>query len=327
MTASRSRPLAALLLFLLAAFPSAVRAQSCSFSASDIVLGQIDVLGGGATDAVGNIDVNCSTFLGLLSSIEMEIHLGEGQGGLSGGLRRMTSATTSTGLSYELYQDAAHSTVFGGSYGSHGGQSVYLSGSSVLTVLTTSGVNVPVYARVPAGQSAVTPGSYSSSFSRNPLDVRVEYRTCALLGLLGCSNRTASFSFDVRGEISPDCRVEADDLDFGSVGLLNQAVDAASQIRVTCTAGSSFDVGLGYGLHGSAMNDRHMQDLAGNQVSYQVYRDNGRSLGWGLPADGAASTSAGSGAVESFTVYGRVPVQTTPPPGNYSDTLVVTVTY
>ncbi|WP_372803889.1 spore coat protein U domain-containing protein [Paracoccus seriniphilus] len=44
-------------------------------------------------------------------------------------------------------------------------------------------------------------------------------------------------------------------------------------------------------------------------------------------SEGAAYTSAGSGSVQSFTVHGRVPAQTTPPPGDYFDTVVVTITY
>lgn len=312
-------------LLLLLASAGLVRAQSCNFSATDLVLGQVDVLGGGPTDAVGNIAINCSAFLGLLSSIQMDIHLGEGLGGRIGNLRRMTSATTSTGLGFELYQDAARSVVFGGNYGSHGGQPLRLSGASILNLLTGPGMNVPVYARVPAGQTGVMPGDYASAFSRNPLDVRVEYRTCNFL--LVCSNNTATFSFTVRGQVLPDCRVQADDLDFGTVGLLSQPVDATSQIRVTCTAGSSYDVGLGYGLGGGGPNDRQMRDLAGNRIGYQLYRDSGRTLVWGQRTDGLAATSAGSGAMQAFSVHGRVPAQTTPPPGAYSDTVVVTVTY
>ncbi|WCR15826.1 spore coat protein U domain-containing protein (plasmid) [Paracoccus seriniphilus] len=33
------------------------------------------------------------------------------------------------------------------------------------------------------------------------------------------------------------------------------------------------------------------------------------------------------GSVQSFTVHGHVPAQTTPPPGNYFDTVVVAITY
>ena len=47
----------------------------------------------------------------------------------------------------------------------------------------------------------------------------------------------------------------------------------------------------------------------------------------GLIADGLATTDAGTGVSRAVTVHGRVPPQPTPPPGAYSDTVVVTVTY
>lgn len=304
------------------------RAQSCSFTGSDIVMNPVDVLGTTPTLGVGNINIKCGAFLGLLSSVKMDFHLGDGMGGVSGSLRRMTNPQTITGLSYELYQDAARTQVFGGTYGTHGGSPHSVTGGSVLTLLTTTGMDVPVYARIPAGQRNVIPHSsvyYSSAFTRNPQDVRVNYTTCNLL--LICVNRTGTFTFNVRARLPPDCRVLAGDLDFGTHGLLNQAVDATSRVDVTCTVGSAFNLGLGYGLHGTSVTTRRMQDLAGNRVGYQLYRDAARSLVWGLLPDGLTATSSGTGSAQGITVYGRVPVQTTPRPGAYSDTVVVTVTY
>lgn len=314
-----------LFLFCLTATAGMARAQTCSFSASDIVFGQVDTLSSGATDTTGTISVSCSAFLGLLSSIDIRIHVGEGRGGANGATRRMTSTTTATPLNFQLYRDAARSDLLGGSYWSYGGQPIRLTGASVLTLLTTSGMNVPVYARVPGGQGSVIPGSYGSVFDRNPLDVRVDYTTCNLL--LFCTNRTASFSFSVLADVVPDCLVTAEDLDFGTTGLLNSAIDATSQIDVTCTANSAFDIGLGYGFYGTGPGDRKMQDTGGNQIWYGLFRDAARSLSWGELGDGAAQPGTGSGAAQSFTVYGRVPAQATPPPGNYSDTIIVTITY
>lgn len=308
------------------ALPAPARAQSCTFTASDVVLGPVDVLGNAATTAAGNININCSAFLGLLNSMEMRIHLGEGSGGLAGGLRRMTSATTSTGLAYDLFQDPAYATVFGGSFGAHGGQPRVISDSSLLTLLTTTGVNIPIHARVPGRQTSVRPGSYSSRFSRNPQDVRVTYRTCPLLGIL-CTDRTATFSFNVRAQVRPECLVQADDMDFGTHGLLDRPVDATSQVRVTCTSTTSYSLGLNHGLRGTGLDDRHMRDLAGNRVAYQLYHDGGRTQPWGLLSDGSAATAAGTGAQRPFTIHGRVPAQPTPAPGAYADTVVVTVTY
>jgi spore coat protein U-like protein len=70
-----------------------------------------------------------------------------------------------------------------------------------------------------------------------------------------------------------------------------------------------------------------MQDTGGNQIWYGLFRDAARSLSWGELGDGAAQPGTGSGAAQSFTVYGRVPAQATPPPGIYSDTIIVTITY
>ncbi|MDR6870988.1 spore coat protein U-like protein [Bosea sp. BE125] len=65
----------------------------------------------------------------------------------------------------------------------------------------------------------------------------------------------------------------------------------------------------------------------GGLVNYSLFRDASRTLNWGttIGTDTVAGTGNGSG--QSFTVYGRVPVQTTPSPALYSDTITVTVTY
>ena len=321
------RAIAALLGALLLWFgaTAAAQAQSCSFSATDVVFGTVDVLGGGATDSSGIIHADCSSFLGLLSSITLTISVGEGLGGASSGARQMVSGATATALNYQLYRDAARSQVLGSDYWSYGGAPITLSDASLLNLLTSTGLDIPIYGRVPGGQAGVAPGSYASVFSRDPTDVRVDYRTCNLLLL--CVNRTASFSFTVSATVPPDCLVTAGDLDFGSTGVLSAARDATSAISVTCTLGSAFDVGLNYGFYGSGPGDRQMRSTAGDAVGYRLYRDAARSLDWGTLADGLAQAGAGQGSAQAFTVYGRVPAQATPPPGTYSDTVVVTVTY
>ena len=300
------------------------RAQSCTFTASNVALGPVDVLSSTPTTAAGNIAVNCSTFLGLLNSIQVTIELGEGSAGRFGNLRRL-GGPSGSGLAYDLFQNASHTTVFGGSQGAHGGQPVVLRDDTVLSLLTTTGINVPIYARVPGAQNAAVPGAYSSTFSRQPLDVRATTETCR--PLLGCTTRVSGVTFAVQAQVRPNCRVVADDLDFGQHGLLERSVDATSQVRVTCTAGTSYSMGLGYGLQAAGIGGRQMRDLAGHRVGYQLYRDAARTQPWGLVADGLATTDAGTGVSRPATVYGRVPAQPTPPPGAYSDTVVVTVTY
>ncbi len=67
--------------------------------------------------------------------------------------------------------------------------------------------------------------------------------------------------------------------------------------------------------------------LGEEEVTYQLYRDRNRIEPWGSNTNTDTVAGTGSGSSQAFTVYGRVPRQTTPPPGTYTDTIVVTVTF
>lgn len=299
------------------------QAQGCSFSATNINFGIVDTLGSGATDVTGTITVSCSALLGLLSSVSGSIHIGEGSGSGDGIARQMTSATTGTMLDYQLYKDTARSVVLGGDYWGHG-ETIDISAFAVI-IIGSGSANIPFYGRVFGAQSNVEPGSYQSSFNRNPIDVRVNYRTCNLLLL--CTNRTATFTFDVFAQVQDNCLVSATDLNFGSVGVLTSAIDATNQISVTCTAQTDYHIGLDYGFYGTGPTDRFMRSGAGDSVRYGLFQDAARSIPWGTLADGHSRPGTGAGSTQGYPVHGRVPAQTTPPAGIYNDTIVVTVTY
>jgi spore coat protein U-like protein len=65
----------------------------------------------------------------------------------------------------------------------------------------------------------------------------------------------------------------------------------------------------------------------GATVNYTLYSDSGRTTVWGTTIGTNTVAATGSGAAQSYTVYGRIPAQTTPAPGTYNDTVTVTVTY
>ena len=139
----------------------------------------------------------------------------------------------------------------------------------------------------------------------------------------GAFAATATNQFQARIEIQADCEVTSPTtLDFGTSGLLNANVDASSTFNVKCTNGVGYTISLGNGANASGTQNR--MENNGEFVNYETYSDSARTQVWD-----ASSTVAGTGtgADQSYTVYGRVPPQNTPSVGTFTDTVTITVTY
>lgn len=140
--------------------------------------------------------------------------------------------------------------------------------------------------------------------------------------IVSVDGATTTATFDVQLIIQDDCDiVSVGTLDFGTQGFLSSNVDASSAINIQCTAGTSYDVGLNFGINGF----RNLSDGA-NTINYDLYQNASYSTYWDDMPFGAV-TATGTGTTQSFTVYGRVFAQTTPPPGTYTDTVTVTVSF
>lgn len=114
-------------------------------------------------------------------------------------------------------------------------------------------------------------------------------------------------------------------LDFGTQGPLIADVDQTATITVTCTTNAPYNVGLNGG-GGGAINARRMINGA-DTVAYQLYSDAAHTLVWGNTVNTDTVAGTGNGLAQALTVYGRVPTQTTPPAGIYTDSVTVSVTY
>jgi spore coat protein U-like protein len=123
---------------------------------------------------------------------------------------------------------------------------------------------------------------------------------------------------------------------FGSLGVLGgiSGTDpnyATATIAVQCTDTTAFDIGLDGGAHGgSALGFRKLLNTAALStatVNYELFTDSGYSTNWGNLVGTDTSSKIGDGASHTYTVYGRIPAQTTPVPGTYTDVVTVTVTY
>jgi spore coat protein U-like protein len=116
-------------------------------------------------------------------------------------------------------------------------------------------------------------------------------------------------------------------LNFGSQGVLVANVDNTSTLQVQCTNTTPYNIGLDAGTGSGATVAARKMSSGANTITYSLYRDSGRATVWGNTVGTNTVSGIGNGASQAYTVYGRVPPQTTPAAATYTDTITVTVTY
>src|SRR5262245_22962226 len=126
---------------------------------------------------------------------------------------------------------------------------------------------------------------------------------------------TATSTFTVQVVITANCTVNsASTLNFGTQGVLIANVDQTSTLSVQCTDTTPYDIGLDAGTGtGASVTTRKMTG-GGATVDYKLFSDSGRTTVWGNTVTTDTVNATGNGAAQSYTVYGRIPVQTTPAP-------------
>ena len=296
-------------------------AQSCSFSVTNVNFGNVDTLAGAAVDTTGTVNISCTGGL-LGATFRICLNLNAGAGGATSSTRHMRNAANAA-LNYGLFQDAARSVPWGSRTQTALGTPVGL--QLAAPALGSASTTRTIYGRVLANQQSSTTGAYASSFSGAATGALFNYRTSGALNCTQITQNQATPTFAVQANVVPNCRVTAQNINFGNHGILDTNVDANGGLGVTCTPGTAYNIGLNNGLTGTGPTARRMT-LGGQAVTYGLYKDAARSQPWGN-SGGERIPGTGSGATQSLPVYGRVQPQQTPAPGTYTDTVVVTVTY
>lgn len=300
----------AIIVFILVSQSFAL-AQTCTLRMQDVNFGNVNVLPGSAIDITASLQINCSGFLNTGGRTCINIGAGSSGDAVS---RIFTGPST---LRFDLYTTAARTTIWGSwvtGYKSPGIQLDVDNGSHLVTV----------YGRLLGSQQTASVGNYVSNFVAQPL---VTYRNqAASTNCPTSSSSETSTSFNALATVVAACTVSTGSMSFGSVGLLNSNLDATATVSPHCTNGAPYSVSLSNGNTGTGPTARIMVN-GGNTVIYGLYRDASRSLPWGSTIGTNTVSSTGTGIAQPITVYGRVPSQSTPPPGSYTDTVIVTVTY
>lgn len=149
--------------------------------------------------------------------------------------------------------------------------------------------------------------------------------------IMGCTGQAqaleATTTFAVTATVISTCIVAATPLAFGNYDASGADTDATNTVTVTCTSGTSYDVGLDAGGGSGATVATRKMTSGANTLDYTLYSDAGRTTVWGDTV-GTDTVNATAGVLPTaHTVYGRIPSGQYVPTGLYTDTINVTVTY
>lgn len=158
----------------------------------------------------------------------------------------------------------------------------------------------------------------------------------ALLALMsaGAYAGTATSNLSVTAAVSANCTISTSAVAFGAYDPVSanaaSALDGSGSVTVTCTKDSNGTITLGQGANANTGSTdaaplRRLSD-GSNFLSYALFSDASRSTEWGNTA-GTGVVHTGTGSSAAVSVYGRVASAQNVPAGNYSDTVVATVTF
>ena len=158
------------------------------------------------------------------------------------------------------------------------------------------------------------------------------FATGPVVAQAGTSTATLSVSI----VITASCTINPATLIFASTAgttLITTAVNGSSTVSITCTGGSPYSIAMDNGANASG-SQRRMNSGA-NFLNYNLYVDAAHTLPWSTATNSTTCTTAGdcflgtgNGAAQTINIYGVVPTTATaPPPGTYTDTVTMTITF
>jgi spore coat protein U-like protein len=299
------------------------RAQSCSFTISPLAFGNIDLTANTPFTSSATYLASCSG--NANATVRTCPNIDAGSGGSTSGTPRFL-LNGATQLNFNLYQDGSYTSVWGSNLWAFGGSYPSPTIDVVLNSTGTGNASQTIYGQIWSGQQTRPAGSYTSSFSGTQASVAYAYSTVGTCATIGSSHATSA-PFTVTATDTTNCAVSASTLNFGSVGVLRSSVDASSSVTVTCTNALPYTIALDGGSSGATNPTQRVMSQASQHITYGLYRDSARAQPWGDAVGTNTAAGSGSGLAQTLTVFGRVPAQTTPTPGTYSDTVVVTISY
>ena len=161
------------------------------------------------------------------------------------------------------------------------------------------------------------------------------YALALMAGLTaGAANSaTTTTTFAVTATVQSTCSATATALAFPAYTPGGGAKVGTSTVNVKCTKNTPYTVALNAGTTAGTTFAQRLLASGANSLQYNLYTSTAYTVIMG-DGTGASVTTAGTGAgvatANALTVYGQLPDSATNQaavPGNYADTITVTVTY
>ncbi|VWC94405.1 lipoprotein [Burkholderia lata] len=303
--------------------PRHAQAETCTATASTVSFGSVSPISRASVAATGTVSITCTwSAITLTPNVLVCLNLG--------GTSPRSLVNGTSAMQYDLYLDGGHSVAWGSIYSGTTPASVTL----VKPALGTSAsATVTIYGQITSNQPTVpTTGNstttYSQTFGGNTTSINAGFY---LLGAPSCASLTASngtFPFSATANVVNNCNISATNVSFGTASVLSGALAATGSITAQCTNGDAWKIALNGGSSGSVTARQMQRGGGGGTIGYGLYTDAARSIAWGDGTGGSSTVAGvGTGTSQVVTVYGAVPAQTTPAPGNYSDTITATISF
>lgn len=174
---------------------------------------------------------------------------------------------------------------------------------------------------------------------------KLVYCSLSLLSLAStltlAEDQTSSGSLTIKANVLKSCMVNTNNagqlnnsvIDFGTITSLTENIDASTsesnnnKIGVLCSNTTPWTLSLDGGKN-SLQNQRRMSGGSEKTeyIPYNLYLDASRTSE--IQFNTVAISNTGTGTQQLFDIYGRIPAGSTlPAPGNYIDTVTISVTY
>lgn len=311
------------------------RADNCTASMTDVAFGPVSPIAGTDYYANGTLTVTCTVLLGSLGTavapgVSICVNL---EGGSGGTIAVRNLQNGGVAVPFNLYRDNTYAaaSVWGSTSG--GAAQPVTTSMTGLLGLGSATQTFTIYGKIPASSlpSARTVNGtdtvYTADFGGAGTIQYAFYG--ALAPAVGCKAGTSvPFSFKATATITNNCFISTGPLAFaGDNRVLNAAVRTTGSMGVLCSAGSPYQISLNGGSVANNAGARRMASAAGGGIRYEISNTlDGPVWGDGTGGTGMV-TGTGTGVQQTLRLYGRVPAQATPAPGDYKDTVTATLMF